>query len=90
MDSAKNWLNKFQPKDKTKSSNKRRDDQKTGNKLPINEEPPSNATKQRVAAAKQYIETHYKEQMKSLKERRERYALKFWCWFLPLSLEDQR
>ncbi|KAI4302588.1 hypothetical protein MLD38_038314 [Melastoma candidum] len=32
----------------------------------------SSATKQRVAAAKQYIENHYKEQMKNLLERRER------------------
>lgn len=38
-----------------------------------NEEAPSNATKQKVAAAKQYIEKHYKEQMKNLQERRERY-----------------
>ncbi|XP_051143592.1 uncharacterized protein LOC127260008 [Andrographis paniculata] len=35
----------------------------------------SSLTKQRVAAAKQYIERHYKEQMKSLQERRERRNL---------------
>ncbi|WOK93837.1 hypothetical protein Cni_G02538 [Canna indica] len=35
------------------------------------DETPSNATKQRVAAAKQYIENHYKEQMKSMRERKE-------------------
>ncbi|KAK9148846.1 hypothetical protein Scep_007603 [Stephania cephalantha] len=34
---------------------------------------PSNVTKQRVAAAKQYIEKHYKEQMKNLQEIKERY-----------------
>ncbi|CAM8924408.1 hypothetical protein QQ045_022688 [Rhodiola kirilowii] len=33
---------------------------------------PSNTTQQKVAAAKQYIENHYKEQMKTLQERRER------------------
>lgn len=40
---------------------------------PAGDETPSNVTKQKVAAAKQYIENHYKEQMKSLQERRERY-----------------
>ncbi|CAN0885997.1 Serine/threonine-protein kinase tricornered [Linum grandiflorum] len=35
----------------------------------------SNTTKQRVAAAKQYIENHYKEQMKNLQERKERRIL---------------
>ncbi|RWR82339.1 serine/threonine-protein kinase tricorner-like protein [Cinnamomum micranthum f. kanehirae] len=39
---------------------------------PKSDEAPSNATKQRVAAAKQYIENHYKEQMKNLQERKER------------------
>lgn len=34
---------------------------------------PSSVTKQKVAAAKQYIENHYKEQMKNLQERKERY-----------------
>ncbi|KAJ6336152.1 hypothetical protein OIU78_012707 [Salix suchowensis] len=32
----------------------------------------SNVTKQKVAAAKQFIENHYKEQMKNLQERKER------------------
>lgn len=41
---------------------------------PTSDEAPSNATKQRVAAAKQYIENHYKEQMKNLQERKERYG----------------
>ncbi|KAF8401915.1 hypothetical protein HHK36_012866 [Tetracentron sinense] len=43
-----------------------------GSKPPISEEAPSNVTKQKVAAAKQYIENHYKEQMKNLQERKER------------------
>ena len=33
----------------------------------------SSITRQKVAAAKQYIENHYKSQMKSLQERKERY-----------------
>lgn len=41
---------------------------------PTNEEAPSNVTKQKVAAAKQYIENHYKKQMKDLQERKERYV----------------
>ncbi|XP_050870378.1 uncharacterized protein LOC127073272 [Lathyrus oleraceus] len=38
----------------------------------VDDESLSNVTKQKVAAAKQYIENHYKEQMKSLQERKER------------------
>jgi hypothetical protein len=34
----------------------------------------SSITRQKVAAAKQYIENHYKSQMKNLQERKERYA----------------
>ncbi|CAN6479491.1 unnamed protein product [Victoria cruziana] len=49
---------------------------------PSNEETPSNATQQRVAAAKQYIENHYKSQMKNLQERRERR------WTLERKLAD--
>ncbi|KAH9785350.1 protein kinase family protein [Citrus sinensis] len=42
------------------------------NEESTDEEALSNVTKQKVAAAKQYIENHYKEQMKNLQERRER------------------
>lgn len=42
---------------------------------PMNDAP-SNATKQKVAAAKQYIENHYKTQKKSLQERKERYVFR--------------
>ncbi|XP_050916350.1 casein kinase 1-like protein 10 [Lathyrus oleraceus] len=38
----------------------------------VDDESLSNVTKQKVAATKQYIENHYKEQMKSLQERKER------------------
>lgn len=41
----------------------------------LDEEALSNDTKQKVAAAKQYIENHYKEQMRILQERKERYDL---------------
>lgn len=72
MDSARTWFQKLQTKEKIASKK---------NELGLHgmdgtEETPSDATKQRVAAAKQYIENHYKEQMKNLQERRERYGLK--------------
>lgn len=64
-------------KDKPKPSKKKETTShgKEGSKVVANEEAPSNATKQKAAAAKQYIEKHYKEQMKNLQERRERYDL---------------
>lgn len=70
MDSAKSWFQKLQPKEK--STMKKKDLPPHGKEG--NDEAPSNATKQRVAAAKQYIENHYKEQMKNLQERKERYV----------------
>lgn len=51
---------------------------KNSGRPPMNDAP-SNATKQKVAAAKQYIENHYKNQKKSLQERKERYVLRFPC-----------
>ncbi|KAL0366899.1 UNVERIFIED_CONTAM: Serine/threonine-protein kinase [Sesamum radiatum] len=75
METAKRWFGKFRSKEKPKTSrtkNEPRPNGKEGSKTPLNEETPSNATKQKVAAAKEYIEKHYKEQMKSLQERRER------------------
>ncbi|KAL3828257.1 hypothetical protein ACJIZ3_017059 [Penstemon smallii] len=75
MEAAKRWLGKFRSKEKPRNSSKKKEpasNDKEGSKTPLNDETPSNATKQKVAAAKQYIETHYKEQMRSLQERRER------------------
>ncbi|KAG5127689.1 hypothetical protein AAZX31_10G171200 [Glycine max] len=68
------WFNKFKPKDKTQSSKNKETKgiAKEGSKPLTNEEAPSNVTKQKVAAAKQYIENHYKKQMKDLEERQER------------------
>ncbi|CAB4292335.1 unnamed protein product [Prunus armeniaca] len=74
MEFARSWLKKFKSKEKVKSS-KNKDTSgngKEGSKTPTTEEVPSNVTKQKVAAAKQYIEDHYKKQMKSLQERKER------------------
>ncbi|KAK7345754.1 hypothetical protein VNO77_16365 [Canavalia gladiata] len=76
MDSARSWLQKLQPRDKARAAAKKKEGD--GNERdhdsndPMDEASLSSATKQKVAAAKQYIENHYKEQMKSLQERRER------------------
>ncbi|XP_042517469.1 serine/threonine-protein kinase tricornered-like isoform X2 [Macadamia integrifolia] len=75
MASARSWLNKLQPRDRLRSSTKKREGNGNGtdaSKPPTSEESPSNVTSQKVAAAKQYIENHYKEQMKNLQERKER------------------
>ncbi|XP_047327816.1 serine/threonine-protein kinase 38-like [Impatiens glandulifera] len=73
MDSARSWLQKLQPRDKMKATRKK----ETGREdiREMTEEEASNVTKQKVAAAKQYIENHYKEQMKNLQERKERRNL---------------
>lgn len=84
MDSARSWFKKFQGRgDKQKPDLMKKKEalsSKDAQKPPLSDETPSNATKQKVAAAKQYIENHYKSQMKSLQERKERYLL-FANWF---------
>ena len=77
MEATRRWFNKFRSKDKPKSSTNKESagNARDASKAPTSEELPSNVTKQKVAAAKQYIENHYKKQMKSLEERRERLDL---------------
>ncbi|KAG4396341.1 hypothetical protein AAZX31_19G151900 [Glycine max] len=78
MDSARSWLQKFQPRDKLRASTRKNDDTNGEDEIPnmsMDEATLSNITKQKVAAAKQYIENHYKEQMKSLQERKERRTI---------------
>ncbi|XVE72910.1 hypothetical protein DITRI_Ditri11bG0076100 [Diplodiscus trichospermus] len=87
MDSARSWLSKLQPRDKLRASTRKKDLSSSGevgggggggegnDEANTDEEALSNATKQKVAAAKQYIENHYKEQMKNLQERRERRTI---------------
>lgn len=81
MDSARSWLQKFQPRDKMKSKKKDEDGGGGDRDLsaPVDEASLSSDTKQKVAAAKQYIENHYKEQMKNLQERKERYDSLYLC-----------
>ncbi|XP_038896154.1 serine/threonine-protein kinase 38-like isoform X2 [Benincasa hispida] len=77
MDSARSWFNKLQPRDRLRGSTKKKDNsmgecEDCTATDQMDEEALSNITKQKVAAAKQYIENHYKEQMKNLQERKER------------------
>ncbi|THU61844.1 hypothetical protein C4D60_Mb07t27540 [Musa balbisiana] len=84
MDSARSWFHKLQPrgeKVKPGPAKKEAGSVKDMQKPPI-DEAPSNITKQKVAAAKQYIENHYKAQMKSLQDRKERR------WMLERKLAD--
>jgi serine/threonine kinase 38 len=76
MDSARSWFQKLQPREKFRSPSRRKEGGDEDNEDTISEmdeEAHSNVTKQKVAAAKRYIENHYKEQMKNLQERKERY-----------------
>ncbi|GMH20891.1 hypothetical protein Nepgr_022733 [Nepenthes gracilis] len=79
MDSAKSWFQKFQPRNKLRgsSSTNKEEPPLVGKEVmeSTSQEGASNITKQRVAAAKQYIEKHYKEQMKNLQERKERRSV---------------
>ncbi|WOG94348.1 hypothetical protein DCAR_0313641 [Daucus carota subsp. sativus] len=80
MDSARGWLHKFQPRERIRSSAKNKrsgvpEDDENKEETPLTEEEASEITKKRVAAAKQYIENHYKEQMKNLQDRKERRNL---------------
>ncbi|KAE7996018.1 hypothetical protein FH972_000767 [Carpinus fangiana] len=75
MDSARGWFQKFQPRVKTGPI-------RTNGVENVSDEAPSNATKQKAEAAKQYIENHYKSQMKCLQDRKERR------WTLERKLAD--
>ncbi|XP_062012520.1 uncharacterized protein LOC133729058 [Rosa rugosa] len=79
MDSARSWFQKFQPRAKKKGTENARDERPAAS---LDDEAPSAATKQKVEAAKQYIENHYKAQMKCLQDRKERR------WMLERRLAD--
>lgn len=78
MDSARSWFKKFQQKNENSPKKKKEmENAKDAHKPPIDGPgAPSTATKQKAAAAKQYIENHYKSQMKNLQDRKERYLPK--------------
>ena len=75
MTDSKNWYQRvkdyvWKNKDELRHSSEATGVRDGGKAFP--EEIPSSITRQKVAAAKQYIENHYKSQMKILQERRER------------------
>lgn len=72
MDSARSWFQKFQPRVKTGPTQLNGRENVKDVRKSVIDEAPSNATKQKAAAAKQYIENHYKAQMKCLQDRKER------------------
>lgn len=76
MEAARRCFSGFKAKDKDKGLKKEAAvtvvKGKEGLKTQVNEDMPSTATKQKVAAAKQYIEKHYQDQMKNLQQRKER------------------
>ncbi|KAG6547605.1 hypothetical protein Mapa_011054 [Marchantia paleacea] len=88
MEGNKSWFNRFQPKsDRFKVSLGKKNgsagsDSSRESTKSAADELPSSITRQKVAAAKQYIENHYKAQMKNLQERKERR------WSLERKLAD--
>lgn len=85
MEATRSWFQRFQPKsDRHKAAMGKKKEAEKGKDgpRPAHDEAPSNITKQKVAAAKQYIENHYKAQMKNLQERKERR------WILERKLAD--
>lgn len=76
MSSTRSWFQKFRHREKNKVKSgtpTKREIEETTN-FPAEDEAPSSATQQKVAAAKEYIENHYKAQMQCLQDRKERSA----------------
>ncbi|KAJ6849330.1 serine/threonine-protein kinase tricorner-like [Iris pallida] len=88
MESKRKWFQKLIiSKDKSNCGEPEMED---AQKPPPIDDGPSNMTKKKVAAAKQYIENHYKAQMKSLQERKERrYVLQRKLADADASVEEQ-
>ena len=71
MDSARGWLQKLQrDKDKGRPGSSPLGSGMAGEEG--EEEPVSAASKQKAELAKKFIENHYKEQTRSIQERKER------------------
>lgn len=84
MSSTRSWFQKFRHREKNKVKSgtpTKREIEETTN-FPAEDEAPSSATQQKVAAAKEYIENHYKAQMQCLQDRKERR------WVLERKLAD--
>lgn len=86
MEQTRSWFNRFQPRgDRLKNNESKKNESskdllktpREGSDMDASDELPSSITRQKVAAAKQYIENHYKSQMKNLQERKQRYIYFF-------------
>jgi len=100
MEQTRSWFNRFQPRGDRLKSNEAKKNGSTGSDSGKDllknvatdpdavDELPSSITRQKVAAAKQYIENHYKSQMKNLQERKLRYTHSFFSSFLLLHLSS--
>ncbi|KAI5078607.1 hypothetical protein GOP47_0006278 [Adiantum capillus-veneris] len=72
MEDTKSWFKRLQQRAKALLGKKKSSHGSDSGSKQTVEELPSTITRQKVAAAKQFIENHYKSQMKILQERRER------------------
>ncbi|CAH9075484.1 unnamed protein product [Cuscuta epithymum] len=78
MDTTRrSWLQKLQPRSSSRASSKEGGSMGGGveDSKQLSAEEASNITKEKVAAAKKYIENHYKEKMRILQERKERRSV---------------
>lgn len=92
MESKRKWFQKLiGSKDKSNCGEPEAvPEMEDAQKPPPIDDGPSNMTKKKVAAAKQYIENHYKTQMKSLQDRKERrYVLQRKLADADASVEEQ-
>ncbi|XP_019426902.1 PREDICTED: serine/threonine-protein kinase tricorner-like isoform X1 [Lupinus angustifolius] len=72
MASTRSWLQRLNPQVKTKVVSKKKGEDNDNGVNDYSNVHVDEVTKQKVAAAKQYIENHYREKMKNLQERKER------------------
>lgn len=75
MESSRGWFKIFKQGNAAKKKEAAGESVKnigSGVSKPPISDAPSHSTKQKAAAAKQYIENHYKAQMKNLQDRKER------------------
>jgi len=82
MDSGKSWFQRFRHKEQKLKPGSATTRETENPAKSTADDAPSDDTKGKVAAAKQYIENHYKAQMKCLQDRKERR------WVLERKLAD--
>lgn len=72
MDSGKSWFQRLRHKEEKLKPGSTKTKETENPTKSTTDDVLSNDTKEKVAAAKQYIENHYKAQMKCLQDRKER------------------